>query len=415
VNTYKIKYLLRPLLACIIVWGFVSVPQALADDFSPDSSTSLTDTNLQSFSSNDENTPQEIKAPPEAPKVDLQLYQANVPVTDSSDAERYKAFSASLKKILIKLSLNPKVDELPTVKSALTEKNAENFVEQFSYGHAPLFQLNVHFNSDEINALLTKAKQPVLNQRRPSAVIWLIIHQVDGSDHIIGGALSEETLGADWVKSIHESADAIGFPILFPFGDLDDLSALPSKDLGKITPEKLREASERYGTENILVIKMVAKQAKTCSSQWSLLSEEDHSFDWQESAATCQVALQEGIIKTLRNLLLPTKEKEPKHSVTPPPEPIHIIHLSVIHIQSAENYQQVLDTLQNQPGVTDVEIEKVTPTQVSYTLKVKGNLTDITQALSNYSTLQLLQKNEQTNTVEYTFMGNPSTNVWEEQ
>lgn len=399
---------------------------AMAEDLSDNASASasLSEANLQSLSAADEenqNPSEEFTTEDtedEAPALDLQLYQANVTVTDSSETERDKAFPELLQKVLIKISANPKVGELPIIKPAL--KNAESFVEQFSYTHGNSLQLNAHFNADSVNALLVKAGQPVLNQQRPLVVVWLIIHETDGNNHLVG-TLSEDTIGQDWAKTMHESADAIILPIVFPFGDLDDLSAISSDDLWTITPEKLRQASERYNTQDILVIKMSSKQTDPCISQWSFLSDDEDTFqetsNWKESAPTCQEALQKGLIQTLHRLFSPKTEKKPTENNEPPAviEPIQTIHLSITHIQSAEDYQQVLNDLQEQPGIVDVEIEKVTPASVSYVLHVKGGLIHVVDILSNHPEIQFLQKNDRDNSLEYTFIGRASSNVWEVQ
>ncbi len=397
---------------------FFSLILLVFTGLSPAFAESLADANLKSLSADTDNMQesQEKEETAEEHPIDLQLYQANIAVTDSSETERYQAFTKLLQSVLIKISANPKIIELPTIRSAL--KNAENFIDQFSYTHGNPTQLNAHFNVEQINTLLTKAGQPIFNQQRPPVIAWLIVHDADGSNHIVG-SLSEDTIGQDWLKSMRESADMIGLPILFPFGDLEDLSTLSSKNLWKITPKKLSDVSIRYEAQNILLIKINADKTSPCTSEWSLLSEEEQNTHWDEKANTCQDSLQKGIAQTLHYLLLPpdkiTENKATSLESLPTEEPIQTIHLSVTQIQSAEEYQQVLNDLQNQPNIVNVEIEKVTPARVFYTLQIKGNLTSVIDNLSRYSELQLLQKDEQKHTLEYTFAGKASANVWEEK
>lgn len=411
VNKLKIKHFLKLIsVTCAIVWGLLSAPQifALTEDFSPNSSTSLSEANLQDFDK--EQIPVEESKKPVKKPIDLQLYQASVPVADASEAERYPAFSKILQKVLIRISGDPKVNELTTIKSAL--KNAENYIEQFSYSRSPSFQLNAHFNPIQIDDLLKKSGQPIFNKQRPSIIIWLVVRDSDGNSHLVG-SLSEDTLGQDWEKTLHESADTLGLPIVFPFDDVDDLSTISSNNLWSLTPETLAEASERYGTQNILLLKMQTDKTNPCVTEWALRPEEKDTIHWNEQAKTCQAALITGMETTLHNLFISPIKKNSLSTSQAPSLKTQIIHLSIFHIQSAEDYQLILNDLQNQPQIVEVEIEKVTPVEVSYVLHVKGSMDDIIHILSTHAELQLLRK-DTPNHIEYEFVGKPSANIWEQ-
>lgn len=413
VRKFKIKNFLHLIsLTCVIAWGMFSAPQVLAltQDFS--SSENLSESNLKNFrnGSISEEELVGIEEKPATPTIDLELYQASVPVPDSSEAERYPAFSKIMQTILIRISGNTKVNELPLIKSAL--KNAENLIDQFSYVRTPSFQLNAHFNPEQINDLLKKAGQPVFNQKRPSIVVWLIIRETDGNTHLVG-SISEETLGQSWEKDLHDSADSFSLPIVFPFGDIDELSTISEKDLWKITPETLVDASERYGTANILVLKMQTEKTNPCITEWAFRPEGKHTVNWNESAKSCQIALDAGIAQTLHDVFLfPTKKNTLKKD-TLPVEPTQIIYLSIFHIESAEDYQLILNDLQSQPGIITVDIDKVTPVEVSYKLHTKKNLNEIMDLLATHQELQFLKKGADRNSLEYEFVGRPSANIWE--
>jgi hypothetical protein len=417
VRKLKIKNFLHLIsLTSVIAWGIFSTSQvyALTQDFSTNSSNNLSEANLKSFSNgeiSEEELEQIEEKPPEA-TIDLQLYQANTPVADSSEAERYPAFSKILQKILIRISGNTKVNELFPIKSAL--KNAENLIDQFSYVRTPSFELNAHFNPEQVNALLKKAGQPIFNKKRPSIVIWLVIRETDGNTHLVG-SISEDTLGQDWEKTLHDSANTLSLPIVFPFGDIDDLSTISEKNLWNITPKTLIEASERYGTANILVLKMQTEKTNPCVTEWAFRPEGKHTIHWNENAKTCQVALDAGITKTLHDVFLFPTQKDTSQKAAPLPEPTQIIHLSIFHIQSAEDYQLILNDLQSQPGIMSVDIDKVTPVEVSYELHIKGNLNDIMNILATHQELQFLKKGADRNSIEYEFVGRPSANVWESE
>lgn len=358
------------------------------------------------------------EVPEPAVTIDNSLYQASVPVKNTSDSERYKAFPQLLQKVLIKISVNPKIATLPIIKSSL--KDAENFIEQFSYTRTSQtertqMRLSANFEPDKINALLVKARQPVLNTTRSLVAVWFIIHQENGANDI-AGTLSENADLVKLSKSLQESAETVGLPIALPFGDLEDLSALSTNNLWTITPKQLRKVSKRYAAKAILVIKMEAGE-KLCQGQpntstWFLLINKNQSFQWEENLSTCETVLQDGMIQTVHHLLSKNEEKsketQPTHSQK------QIIHVSVSRIHSAQDYQHVLEDLQKQPNVLDVQIEKVTPSSILYVIHIQDTLANFAESMTNSSQFQLLQKDMSKKRLEYEYLGQPSSDIWEE-
>lgn len=370
----------------MITWGILTAPVALADDLSVKAP--------------------EIQESAES-NIDLKLYKAEMLIPDSSEIERKKAFPLLLQKVLVRVSGNLKVSILPAIQAAL--KDPEPFIEQFSYANA---SLRVNFDSVKVDNLLKKANQLVLNTPRPLVLIWFVVHQIDGTNDVVN-MMSENVFLTDLAKSLHETADIIGLPIALPFGDLDDISAISSDDLWKITPKKLQKASKRYDVDAILLVKMKAGQTDPCISRWSLLSSnaEKDPFFWKENQPTCAFALQDGMNQTLRNLLAPNSEESAQKNQIATQKSM-IIHVSVTNIQSAQDYQKVLDVLQNQSETMNVQIEKVTPSAVFYVLSIKNSLADFAKNLQKNTQFQLVQQNDAINQLEYEFIGQSYTDIW---
>lgn len=345
---------------------------------------------------------------PEAP---LTLYQAELRVSDFSDTERLKAFPLLLQKVLIKVSANSKVNALPSIKTDI--KNAESLVDQFSYTKE--MYLRASFNPEKVNALLKKAGQPVYNRERPLVIAWFFVQNNDGKTEMVS-SFSENTALVNLSKSLKNFANDVGLPIVLPFGDLEDMSVLPD-ELWTTKATDLEQASKRYGTTVILMIKMKEGQTDPCNSNWSLLSEnndaqENPTLRWEESRSSCEASLQEGILKSLRQLLL-VKKPMSTHQDETHAQNIQIFHIIVTGIQSAKDYQIVLNTLEKQPGVLDVQIDNVMPSQVSYVLHAKATLSHFSEKMMNNSQFQLLQHDDVGNQLTYEFVSNRSSmDIW---
>lgn len=402
---------------------------ALAEELAtvlPSDNASDVHQNIPSPSTEDKTASSE--ASPEA-KIDSALYQAELIVKDSSDAERTKAFPALFEKVLIKISGNSKIANLSSIRLGL--KQAEQYVEQFSYAHLPETEastdlpteessekitLRASFNQDKTNDLLKQAKQPIFNKIRPQVVVWFIVQEKDHKNEIVSN-LSEEPLLFQLSESIQEAANTVGLPIVLPFGDLEDMSLLSADNLSTLSPKKIIHASKRYAPGAILVIKMNADKHNSCASDWSLLNKISNTTKtphWQESLASCKASLQDGMIQTLHDLML---QNQATHSLNDDligldVKNVQEFHVSIANIQSVQDYQQVLNYLQKQPHIVDVQIEKASPSHVVYTVHFKGNLAGFEKNMQNDTRFQFLKKDIPSNTLAYEFVGESSSDIW---
>jgi|GEM_PF-6705462 len=316
------------------------------------------------------------------------LYEAEMPVKDRTETVRNEAFSSLLEQVLIKISANPQIGTTVSVKDSL--KNASHYVNQFSYTTLPGSKepvLKVSFNPEQVNALLSQTGQPVFGaSERPSVLIWTALED-NGTDQIIG-SLSDSPL----LTSLMQAAKQAGLPLVLPFADLDDLSAITFNNIWKAEQEPLMKASDRYQHQAVLAIKIKKDKGSPCLSRWTLFQGENPPFHWTEEAPECSTLLNKGMTKVMSRLTAASDRKTAE---------VQTVHLIIQNIQTVEEYQNLLDFLQHLPGVTDVQIEKAAPHEVSYAVQTNQTFSDLSAALENNSQLELIQKDILNNQLEY--------------
>ncbi|WP_267983423.1 DUF2066 domain-containing protein [Flocculibacter collagenilyticus] len=192
------------------------------------------------------------------------LYDAKVPIKSQARDARRVAYQDALKQVLVKLSGDYSVLELPEIKSEI--KNVTDYLLKFQFKQDDNQQmLYAEFEVDKVNRLLLKAGANLWGTRRPLAVIWLAIEE--GEQRL---TVSEDSFPI-LVKQLKSGAERRGLPVTIPLMDLTDISTVTITDIWGRFYEPLQQASERYGAESIVSARMYpAKDENARGSQWTL-------------------------------------------------------------------------------------------------------------------------------------------------
>lgn len=199
------------------------------------------------------------------------LYEANIPVSVQTDAIKSRAELQALQQVLSKVSGNSYVLENPIIKTKLSKMdNIESIIEEMSYVPSPStpttpYNLQVKFNQDAINSMLTNAAVPLWSQNRPLLVAW-VEYEDPGKTPVI-----VDNEGPTNIQlAIKRYSDLRGLPIILPMMDVTDINKVTVNDITTMALPILTEASKRYGSEGIVVIHLV-KQAKGYSIQSKMM------------------------------------------------------------------------------------------------------------------------------------------------
>ena len=198
-------------------------------------------------------------------------YTEEIRVADRTTPERDTAFAKGLMQILVRLTGNSEVARLPKVSAQ--RNNAAIFVQSYTYvthndnNESALF-LQIKFDPQSIQRLLGQTVAQVNQQT--AILVWLVIR----SDH--STIVTEEN--DDLASALKTASDAAKINILLPSVDAEDLGKLTADDICSENIDAVKAASQRYGTQSILV-GCITKTTANWNSQW-LLQAKDNRSTW---------------------------------------------------------------------------------------------------------------------------------------
>ena len=148
------------------------------------------------------------------------LFTAEVPIADQSEALRSKGVQSAFRILLIKLTGDRQAAARASLAPLL--RQAQRFVQQYSYREVVLIhetetgeliestetRLSVKFDEDNLNQALRGLSQPIWGNERPSTLVWLTIDDADGR-RLVG--LEE---APEYIEAISHRAQQRGIPLL---------------------------------------------------------------------------------------------------------------------------------------------------------------------------------------------------------
>ena len=186
------------------------------------------------------------------------LYQGTVSVNSRENTqERNRAFGDAMRQVLLKVTGNPEVLSQAVVRRAIS--NADDYVDTWSYrtisteeeGETAI-ELSVSFFEPEVLDLLALAGVAIWPENRPYTLVWLVVQDELGERELHGSSSADSE-----VSILLERESGIrGLPLLMPVLDIEDRRAVSASDVWNMDVTKLLEASRRYQSESILMIRI---------------------------------------------------------------------------------------------------------------------------------------------------------------
>ena len=135
---------------------------------------------------------------------------------------------------------------------------AGEFVEQI--GQLDRDNLIVRFNASNIESALVRLEQPVWGSERPLTMLWIAVdaglgqRELLAAEPLSAATQSElETTLDEFRAALVEVADERGLLLTLPLLDIEDMTALSFADVWGGFSNRIVRASERYGTDDILI------------------------------------------------------------------------------------------------------------------------------------------------------------------
>ncbi len=290
------------------------------------------------------------------------LYEAEVRVTERSPEAQPAAFRQALLQVLVKLSGDQNI-AADSAASGLLDK-AGRYIQQFGYRQDEAavavddtqgkgLRLWARFDQQALSRDMRAAGLPVWGSERPAVLVWLAVDDAAGKRLIS----ADDT---DWVAPLQQAAARRGIPLVFPLLDLQDTAQVSYADVHQGFREVLLRASQRYATEVVVSVDLRQALTDVWEGRWQLFSAQQER-QWRVQGDQPQLLLEEGLdgAATLVAQQFASGSSFAGNSG---------MSLQVSGIHSLADYARVLRYLQSLDVVTRVDVRRVVPDEVSFTL-----------------------------------------------
>jgi len=290
------------------------------------------------------------------------LYTVTVPISseslsdqEPSTEEDYVRFAMG--QLLTRVTGRPDAFLDPALEDLV--RDAAQYVVQRGYPDRE--NLLVTFDSRAIEDALVQRSQPIWGEERPLTLLWVAIDAGFGERSILGaestGIIHSEQLAIieDELRAQLESvASDRGLPITLPLWDLQDISALNFIDIWGGFGDRVRQASERYGADAILIGRVRVTQYGF-DAQWTLFrgrSQYILSGGTLRSGLDQLADLYAGEFSSIGNAL--------------------IARVTVMGVETLENYGEVMRYMEDLSVLDSVDVEDFTGTMLTLRVAARG-------------------------------------------
>lgn len=328
-------------------------------------------------------------------------YSLEVAVSERSDSEQQDAYRAALRRVLLNNSGDKTILNRDMVREALNE--AETYVQSFSYrrpppgtviasdmpttpavqqsGQATQLML-VSFERQLVNLLISGSEpggtadteaSPAAGafEASNSALVWLLIRDDDRDIFISDNA------AANVQNRAREIAGAAGISLVYPTGDQEDFSHLPTEALvtQNFDPLSVQSMSERYAQNTLLIGYMTRIGARGWQSRWTQVAG-DQQRQSQFETGSLDEGLQQGL-GILSSVAQVDETFRYGGSAVSGTEAL----LWVGSVNSTQDYASLMNFLEGVPSVSTVYPKEINSTSMVFSVVPRSALPGIESAL----------------------------------
>ena len=193
-----------------------------------------------------------------------QYYSVSIEVSDRTERSRVRATSEGLAIVLRRITGNPRLPESPVVNTALA--SADQYALRFGYERLDESRsaLIVQFDPRGVRQVIEEAGLNAWSLERPRVMAWVLVEDAHG-ESILDSASTHEIS-----EAMQRSATEFGVPLVLPIMDIEERLEIQPMLLRGLFFDVLRQASQRYGTQYILVGRVSAKAQGGWMGVWTL-------------------------------------------------------------------------------------------------------------------------------------------------
>ena len=211
------------------------------------------------------------------------LYNGRVLVADQTAQSRSKGVDQALEQVLIKLTGNSKIMQLPGIQKAVS--NTNNFIASVGYtkllarspdelSDQPGFSLQVSFSAQAIDQLIRWAQLPILPAGRPKLVFWIV-----RDDAETGRQFVTEQAFPDFTQSFQQIMQDRAMPYKLPALDLEDQLSLSVNEAWTLREQTIEVASQRYGVDGWVLLRFFTTTSGQVRGSWTYKLGDQRGFD----------------------------------------------------------------------------------------------------------------------------------------
>ncbi|MDC1513598.1 DUF2066 domain-containing protein [Porticoccaceae bacterium] len=211
------------------------------------------------------------------------LYNGRVLVADQSEQSRSKGVNQALEQVLIKLTGNSKIMQLPGIQKAVS--NTNNFIASVGYTKLPAasleelagqpgFSLQVSFSAEAIDQLIRWAQLPILPAGRPKLVFWIV-----RDDAETGRQFVSEQQFPDFTQSFQQIMQDRAVPYQLPELDLEDQLSLSVNEAWSMREQTIEVASQRYAADGWVLLRFFTTTSGQVRGSWIYKLGDQRDFD----------------------------------------------------------------------------------------------------------------------------------------
>ena len=184
------------------------------------------------------------------------LYHVEVPVATQSASETQAAAAQAFVTVLTRITGLEEIPRNAIVVAAL--RNPERFYARYRFVRRPSgvagaidqrTVLEIGFDPRSVQDLVRSAALPLWSANRPRVLAWIVM------DAAVTGIATNRS-NSEWVRAIEARARDRGILVQLPLMDLEDRERISDSTILGGFSEQILRASERYGTQYVLVARI---------------------------------------------------------------------------------------------------------------------------------------------------------------
>ena len=301
-----------------------------------------------------------------------ELYQAEVEVSNQTDATRNEGMAQAMRQVLLKVSGSSQVLDDEAMMAGLQQ--ASRYVQRYQYRSETIppesqrlddagqlltsrLLMQVQFEPQGVNTLLREHGHAVWGQVRPVTLVWMAVEE--GGSRMLVGAND----GGMIRQLIEDNARARALPVHLPLLDLEDQSRVQIADIWGNFHDDILQASARYNVQAVLIGRLYPLSRQQWEVRWTLLQDNERE-DWSLRSEDIASLIASGVDQSTEWLA----SRYAKYAQDSEGE----LYLHVSGIVDLRGYRRLLDYLSRTSGVRGLTLESLNGDSIGLRVAVEG-------------------------------------------